>query len=108
MATIAKLTDAFRVYRDEMDRCVTGQCYWALLHLVVVVADICGVLEAAGEATKTGYIDWCQRMFPPAPTAPSRAEAGDAQHQLLGRRVEHDALPVLVAPDLNALCLTGS
>jgi hypothetical protein len=82
---IAKLTDAFRVYLDEMDRCVTGQCYWALLHLVVVVAGICGALEAAaGEATKAGYIDWYQRMFPPAPPAPLRAEAGDAQHQLLG------------------------
>jgi hypothetical protein len=89
-----------------VDRCVTGQCYWALLHLVVVVTGICGALEAtAGEATKAGYIDWCQRVFPPAPPAPLRAEAGDVQHQLLGRRVEPDAVPVLVAPDLNALGL---
>jgi hypothetical protein len=71
MATIAQLTDAFRVYLDEMDRCVAGKCYWALLHLVVVVPDICGALEAAdGAATRAGYIDWCQRMFPPAPPAP--------------------------------------
>jgi hypothetical protein len=71
MLTVTQLTAAFRVYLDEMDRCITGQCYWALLHLVVVVPDICGALEAAnGEATKAGYIGWCQQMFPPAPPAP--------------------------------------
>src|SRR2546425_4851783 len=32
--------------------------------------DICGALEAVnGDATKAGYIDWCKRMFPPAPPA---------------------------------------
>lgn len=71
MVSVTQLTDAFRVYLDEMDRCVTSQCYWALLHLLVVVPDICGSLEAAnGEATRAGYIGWCQRMFPPAPPAP--------------------------------------
>jgi hypothetical protein len=70
MPTVAQLTDAFRVHLEEMDRCVRQQCYWALLHLVVVIPDICGALEAVdGEATKAGYIDWCQRMFPPAPPA---------------------------------------
>jgi hypothetical protein len=71
MATTAQLTDAFRVPLAEMDRCVTGQCYWALLHLVVVIPDICSALEAANsKATKAGYINWCQRMFPPGPPAP--------------------------------------
>jgi hypothetical protein len=71
MVTIAQLTDAFRAPLAEMDRCVTGQCYWALLHLAVVIPDICSALEAAnGKATKAGYIDSCQRMFPPAPPAP--------------------------------------
>jgi len=71
MPTVAQLTDAFRIHLEEMDRCVSQQCYWALLHLVVVIPDICGALEDVnGEATKAGYIDWCQRMLPPAPPAP--------------------------------------
>jgi len=69
--TFDQLEEAFRVYLDEMDRCVQGKCYWALLHLAVVIPDICGALEAQnGEATKAGYVDWCGRMFPPSPPAP--------------------------------------
>src|SRR2546426_825792 len=71
MPTIVELEGAFRVHLEEMDRCATAKCYWALLHLTVVIPDICGALEAAnGEATKTAYIDWCRRFFPPAPPAP--------------------------------------
>jgi hypothetical protein len=67
MLTIADLESAFRVYLDEMDRCERSGCYWALLHLVVVIPDICGALEAAnGEATKAAYVDWCKRMLPSA------------------------------------------
>jgi hypothetical protein len=68
MPTIAELETAFRVHLDEMDCCVQGKCFWALLHLVVVIPDICGALEApSGEATKSSYVDWCRRMFPPVP-----------------------------------------
>lgn len=70
MPSIAKLEEAFSVYLDEIDRCVLGQCYWALLHLIVVIPDICGALEEPNcEATKAGYLDWCKRIFPPAPPA---------------------------------------
>ena len=71
MLTIAHLESAFKVHLDEMERCEQNGCYWALLHLVVVIPDICGALEAPrGEATKAGYVDWCKRMLPPAPPAP--------------------------------------
>ncbi len=75
MLTIADFESAFRVYLDEMERCERSGCYWALLHLVVVIPDICGALEApTGEATKAGYVDWCRRMLPPAPPAPLTPE----------------------------------
>ena len=71
MLTTADLESAFRVYLDEMERCERSGCYWALLHLVVVIPDICGALEAPnGEATKAAYVDWCKRMLPQAPPAP--------------------------------------
>jgi hypothetical protein len=49
-------------YFDEMNRCEKGGCYWALLHLAVVLPDICGALEADdGEAKPERYQDWCGR-----------------------------------------------
>jgi hypothetical protein len=75
MLTIAACEAAFRVHLDEMERCEKSACYWALLHLVVVIPDICGALEAAnGEATKAGYVDWCRRMLPPSPPAALTAD----------------------------------
>ena len=54
-----------------MERCERSGCYWALLHLIVVIPDVCGALEApSGEATKAAYVDWCRRTLPPAPPAP--------------------------------------
>lgn len=46
MLTGADLEQAFQVYFEEMDRCKAGQCHWALLHLVLVLPDICGALTA--------------------------------------------------------------
>lgn len=69
--TTADFEAAFRVHLDEMERCEKSACYWALLHLVVVIPDICGALEApCGEATKAGDVDWCKRMLPPEPSSP--------------------------------------
>src|SRR6185312_13789342 len=57
--TTADFEAAFRVYLDEMERCDKAGCYWALLHLVVVIPDICGALETpGGEATKAACVDW--------------------------------------------------
>jgi hypothetical protein len=49
--TVADLEAAFKTYVDEMDRCVAATCYWALLHVVVALPDVCAALESAdGEA----------------------------------------------------------
>jgi hypothetical protein len=37
--TAADLERAFKTYFDEIGRCTASKCYWALLHLVVVLPD---------------------------------------------------------------------
>jgi hypothetical protein len=75
MPTVPELEGAFRVHLDEMVRCIEAKAYWALLHLVVVVPDICGALENEdGRASRDRYISWCRAMFPPSPPAPLTPE----------------------------------
>jgi hypothetical protein len=84
MLTTADFEAAFRVYLDEMESCEKAGCYWALLHLVVVIPDICGALETpGGESTKAAYVDWCKRMLPPAPPAALTAEERDEMRCIL-------------------------
>ena len=68
MKTIDELRSAFGVYYAEMDRCEESGAYWALLHLVLVLPDICAALEY-GADTKVGerYTAWCRNHFPQAP-----------------------------------------
>jgi hypothetical protein len=63
MTTITRpqLEQAFKVYLGEMSRCATAKCYWALLHLVIIMPDICAALESTrGEAKPKYYMDWCR------------------------------------------------
>lgn len=63
--TAADLERAFKTYFDEIDRCISSKCYWALLHLVVVLPDICAALESpTGDAGSGGpYRAWCKENF---------------------------------------------
>lgn len=65
MKTAVDSEQAFSVYFTEMDRCEKANCYWALLHLAVILPDVCGALEF-GSATKSGkrHTDWCAADFP--------------------------------------------
>jgi hypothetical protein len=67
--TVDELKKAFAVYYSEMDRCETAGAYWALLHLALVLPDICAALES-DPTTKAGtrYIDWCAAHFPSSPS----------------------------------------
>lgn len=59
-----QLETAFRTYFDEIHRCDANKCYWALLHLLVIMPDICGAMESEnGEANPTRYLDWCKRYL---------------------------------------------
>jgi hypothetical protein len=64
MKTAADLEQAFSVYLKEMDRCEKATCFWALLHLAVIMPDVCGALEF-GASTGIGkrYRDWCAANF---------------------------------------------
>lgn len=62
MLTKDHLARAFSVYFDEMERCKQSKCYWALLHLVIVLPDVCAALEADnGETKRDLFKDWCKR-----------------------------------------------
>src|SRR5262245_25330725 len=63
--TEADLENAFRAYFDEMDRCKKHKCYWALLHIVVALPDICAALQSnTGDAGDGGpYRAWCKNNF---------------------------------------------
>ena len=58
------LEKAFATYFEEIERCEKGKCYWALLHLLVVLPDICAALESEnGKADDARYRGWCKRYF---------------------------------------------
>ena len=60
-----ELERAFRVYFEEIERCRTSDCYWALLHVIVSLPDICGALESENNwATEDKYVAWYQAYLP--------------------------------------------
>jgi len=64
MLTRTRLEETFKVYFDEMERCVQGRCYWALLHLLVVLPDVCAALESTnGRTSEKQYQNWCERYL---------------------------------------------
>ena len=64
MKTAADLERAFELYLSEMERCENAGAYWALLHLVVLMPDICAALQhPMGRAAKSAYESWCASNF---------------------------------------------
>jgi hypothetical protein len=65
MMSVDQLREAFGVYLAEMERCEKAGAYWALLHLVLVIPDMCGALDM-GNDTKIGerYRSWCGTFLP--------------------------------------------
>src|SRR5262249_51229279 len=55
---------SFRTYYDEIDRCLAKQCYWSLVHLLVVLPAVCAAMEtASGNSSGNDYRNWCRRYF---------------------------------------------
>ncbi|MEI8014212.1 MAG: hypothetical protein WCH20_05170 [Nitrospira sp.] len=56
--------NTFKVYLDEIERCVQSKCYWALLHIVLVLPDVCAAMET-DDGTTGGkeYRGWCERYL---------------------------------------------
>ncbi len=66
--TAAELNQAFGLYFSEMQRCEDQRCYWALLHLLLVMPDVCGALEnRSNENTSDRYVRWCDENMPSHP-----------------------------------------
>ena len=62
--TVADLERAFATYFEEMDRCEKAGCHWSLVHLLVILPDICAALESdSGTSTKKQYLAWCEQYF---------------------------------------------
>ncbi len=64
MLTAQWLDETFKVYFEEMDRCRKAKCYWALLHLVLVLPDVCAAMETDNGETKGElYKQWCAKYL---------------------------------------------
>lgn len=69
--SVSELESAFHDYFEEIQRCLTAKCHWALVHVLVALPDICAALEHDdGETTGTRYRAWCGRHFPGAFRSP--------------------------------------
>jgi hypothetical protein len=66
MRTADELRQAFAVYFAEMDECENSGCYWALLHLLVTMPDICSGLDGEPQGGHR-YVKWCNENFEPNP-----------------------------------------
>jgi hypothetical protein len=60
-----QLEQAFRGYFDEIDACRRAGCYWALLHMIIVLPDICAALQSpTGKTSGPLYQTWCDTYLP--------------------------------------------
>lgn len=60
---------------------MNAKCYWALLHILLALPDVCATLETELEHTKKGvgdrYVDWCTSYMPKSPVV-----SGDDRWQM--------------------------
>lgn len=84
--TIDQLRNDFALYLDEIRRCEEAKCYWALLHLLLALPDVCASLETdpAGSLPKVGdrYVAWCSAYLPSSATV-SAADRYQMRNALL-------------------------
>jgi hypothetical protein len=65
MKVMAKyLETTFKAYFETMELCVKGRAYWALLHVLVVLPDVCAAMERkGGDTNPDAYREWCTRFL---------------------------------------------
>jgi hypothetical protein len=54
---------AFSLYFKEMDRCTTMGYYWALLHVLLALPDVCAALESPEAKVGDRYKGWCRQYL---------------------------------------------
>lgn len=80
MRTVEQLRSDFSLYLREIERCENAQCYWALLHILLVLPDICASLEddpTSPRLVGDRYVEWCNAYLPTRP-----AVSGDDRYQM--------------------------
>ena len=86
MRTVQQLRSDFGLYLEEIERCLDAKCYWALLHVLLALPDVCASLEAdpVTNSPKVGarYVDWCETYLPVGP-AVSGADRYQMRNALL-------------------------
>jgi hypothetical protein len=88
MKTVKQLEDAFAMYFNEVARCEGQNCWWALLHLLVAMPDICAALDGKGQGAQR-YVDWCDENFAANP----RMLPGDRYQMRCGLLHQGTTLP---------------
>jgi hypothetical protein len=66
MKSAPELETAFSMYFAEMDACEKQNTWWALLHILVALPDICAALDGRSQGAQR-YVDWCDENFPTDP-----------------------------------------
>ena len=61
---IDEIENVFSIYLNEIDRCEQAKCYWALLHLLLTIPDVCGALEKPKYEVVDRYVKWCEENMP--------------------------------------------
>jgi hypothetical protein len=110
MPTVDALEKAFGVYFAEIERCRREGTYWALLHILVSLPDICGALESEnGHATGDKHIAWC-RSYCPCPAEILEAEDyREIRNIVLHQgRTLHDEGPPVQVHEANRSRLTAA
>lgn len=71
MRTINQLRKDFALYFEEIERCEKAKCYWALLHVLLTLPDVCATLETDQTIKKASvgdrYVGWCDAYLPNNP-----------------------------------------
>jgi hypothetical protein len=89
MKSAAEIEHAFDLYLTAVDDCEKAGCYWALLHILVSVPDICASLDGQPQGGDC-YVNWCRENFP----AGGATQPGDRYQMRNALPHEGTTLPV--------------
>lgn len=68
MRTTKRLRKDFDIYFDEIERCEKAKCWWALLHVLLALPDVCASMETdlSDKNSQVGdrYVTWCETYLP--------------------------------------------
>jgi hypothetical protein len=82
--TKENLQKSFSLYLDEIDKCVEAKCYWALLHVLLTIPDICGsLLERKNNGVQERYMKWIKSYYHPEKSGITPSDLFQMRNSLL-------------------------